>query len=259
MKNNLKQNDRSNTIGSCFTLIELLVVIAIIAILAGMLLPALNNARTRARSIKCISNLKQLGVSFIMYADANDSFYPTVRATGQTGARPSGLERHVANEIFWWEGLQDAGVLPADYAFVQTANNSIKKLSLQCPELGRMTSSSSSQFYNYAMNYSAFYSGDATKYYKTTAAAFPSSLALLAEGGISSGTNKGKGPSYRFNRKNETDGNNYMPINFERHRKDYCNILFFDGHADVVSEKNIEENPPSTDKGKLFWRLKGNL
>ena len=82
MKNNLKQNDRSNTIGSCFTLIELLVVIAIIAILAGMLLPALNNARTRARSIKCISNLKQLGVSFIMYADANDSFYPTVRAAG---------------------------------------------------------------------------------------------------------------------------------------------------------------------------------
>ena len=103
-----------------FTLIELLVVIAIIAILAGMLLPALNKARDKARMTSCQSNLKQIGVSIKIYEGDFNDYFPVFAKKNGSPWCPLVSGKYMGN-LRIWDCPSDQTRTPKDATHAGTA------------------------------------------------------------------------------------------------------------------------------------------
>lgn len=211
-----------------FTLIELLVVIAIIAILSGIIFPVFNAAREKARITTCQTNLKQLSLACMMYADDNNKHYPPLTYLKTT-----------------WHPWYSEGVLYNQY--INNANLFLCPNGYLDSEIGALNSAS---IMNYTPNVEMMpYNSKGAKYTKIKA---PSNVILIYEGSkyymkFSHWSNRGTSDLYLPGWGKAKNVKSKVTFTIDGMQEDYMNgrhneginIAYCDGHTEWMKSKEI--------------------
>jgi prepilin-type N-terminal cleavage/methylation domain-containing protein/prepilin-type processing-associated H-X9-DG protein len=218
-----------------FSLVELLVVVGIIAVLIGLLMPAITAARESAKTVACLSNLRQLAVATHAYADSNKGLFPIAYhfrtspefvsyAWDFTTTRTSGGDVVVEAGLLW-DGKGSGKVQ-------------------QCPSFDGASNTVGDPFTGY--NYNTSYIGHGAsesivKPAKVTDVRRSSRCALFGDGGFGSGANK----FMRAPWANPGDASftaRHSGTQAYRHRG-RTNAVFVDGHGETRAERYVETYP----------------
>lgn len=197
-----------------FTLLELLIVISIIALLVGLLLPALNTARATANGISCASNLKQLSTVYIFYSNDYDDYLPcndNINGKGSSSTQATWLNDTVETYL----AKSNASTSPVKVLF--------------CPDEQKLTGKTT----NYGLNY--LIATNSTGGIKTTSHQTPGLTSMLVE-------NYGHLCYYCYvNNENKTYDESAPKNNravFFRHRSQ-ATVAFLDSHVEKLNKSQV--------------------
>ena len=222
-----------------FTLIELLVTIAVIAILAGMLLPALNSAREKTYKIACASNLRQVGYAMLNYVGDNDGFYPRTRSS----------DPNYKNWPYYF--ITQAKYINYKGLLCPVAKKAMVDYWLKMWEANRIFDDNGWQYANYAINYREFGDSAETSVSKTKAGEVKSPSRFIV---ATEACNKNLYPYMRVDNYSNWGGTTV----FARHNRD-VNVLWGDGHVSSVTGYGGNDEQIAKSLTGQYGPLKGSV